>query len=226
MRYLIAALVLVALLSACTPQGKSGEVALISPPDGTVIYSSVVTVAGEARGINRGGLIITVTGADGVVLTQQTLAVREGGFEVELIHPYVGPPIEANVSITAADAPGDAPYATASVTLASIEHRPEGAYVDVAVPQPGDEVGGDEIGVQGRASGLSERAFSVVLIGDNGAEIDRAEVLLPPSYVADELPWQAALSPGSAAGSALVQIVSSQGDVLHTIPVVLSGAAG
>ncbi|MBK9124507.1 MAG: hypothetical protein IPM16_15515 [Chloroflexi bacterium] len=226
MRRLIAAIALTLMLPACAPQGKTGAVTLVSPPNGTVIYSSVVTVAGDAQGVNSGGLIVTVAVADGVVLTQQAVDARDGGFEIELVHPYAGPPTEATVSITAADAPDDPPYATASVTLASIEHRPEGTYIDVAVPQPGDEVGGDEIGVQGRASGLSERTFSVVLVGDDGAEIDRAEVTLPPSYLADELPWQAALTPGGATGSVLVQIITAQGDVLHTIPVILSGAAG
>lgn len=227
MRRLITVVALIMLLSACTSQGKTGEVTLVSPPDGSVIYSSVVTVAGEAQGINSGGLIVTVTDADGTILTRQTLAVREGGFEVELVHPYAGPPVEARVSITAADAPDDPPYTVASVILASIEHRPEGTYIDVAVPQPGDEVGGDEIGIQGRVSGLrGERTFSVVLVGSDGAEIDRAVVTLPPAYFADELPWQAALTPGSATGSVLVQIVSAAGDVLVTIPVTLSGAAG
>jgi hypothetical protein len=222
-RFLIAAAV---LLAGCAPQGKTGTVTLDSPPDGAIIYSSALTVAGTAQGVNSGGFIVTVTDSAGRVIARKAAADRDSAFEYELVHGYSGEPIPVSVTVTDADAPADPPYATRSITLASIEHRPDGIYVDVLAPQLGDEIGGDEIQVHGRASGLAERTFTVELVGGDGAVITSAAVTLPPGYVADDLPWSAALQPGEATGSALVRVVAPDGAELSIVPVVLSQAAG
>jgi hypothetical protein len=90
----------------------------------------------------------------------------------------------------------------------------------------GDEIGGDEFDVRGRSSGLEDRAFMVELVGGDGAVIDAVEVVLPPGYVTDDLPWQAVIDPGEATGSAIVRVVGTDGTEYALIPVVLSAAAG
>lgn len=223
---IVTALIIALLLAACAPQGKTGSVTLDSPPDGAIIYSSALTVAGTAQGVNSGGFVVTVTDAAGGVIARTEAADRDAAFHYELVHGYSGEPVPATLTVTAADAPDDTPYVTVGLTIASIEHRPEGVYVDVLVPQPGDEMGGDEIHVHGRAAGLSERMFMVELIGGDGAVIDSAEVNLPPSYVADDLPWSAALAPDEATGNALIRITGADGTQLGLVPVILSAAAG
>ena len=216
----------VVMLAACAPQGKTGTVTLDSPPDGAIVYSSALTVAGMAQGVNSGGFIVTVTDTSGGVIARHNARERDAAFSFEMIHRYSGEPSMVTLTVTAADAPDDPPYVTRSVTLASPEHRPEGVYVDVLTPQMGDEIGGDEIDVRGRASGLEDRAFTVELVGGDGAVIDSVAVMLPPGYVTDDLPWQAVLDPGEATGSAIVRAVGSDGTEYALIPVILSAAAG
>lgn len=217
---------IVVILAACAPQGKTGTITLDSPPDGAIIYSSALTVAGTAQGINSGGFIVTLADASGAVIARHNAAERDTTFSFEMIHGYNGEPVPVLLKVTAADAPDDPAYVTRAVTLAAMDHRPEGVYIDVLTPQMGDETGGDEIDVRGRASGLESRAFSVELIGGDGVLVDAVEVLLPPGYIADDLPWQAALNPGEATGSAIVRVIGSDGTEYALIPVVLSSAAG
>ena len=80
--------------------------------------------------------------------------------------------------------------------------------------------------MRGRASGLEDRAFTVELVGGDGAVIDAVDIVLPPGYVADDLPWQAAIDPGEATGSAILRITGSDGTEFAVVPVVLSSAAG
>src|SRR5690606_12946870 len=160
------------ILAACTPQGKTGTIRLDSPPDGAIVYSSALTVAGEAQGVNSGGFIVTVTDEAGEVIARRSAPERDSAFSFEMIHGYSGVPAPALLTVTAADAPDDPPYVTRTFTLAALQHRPEGAYSDVLTPQMGDEIGGDEIEVRGRASGLETRAFKVAGVGGDGAVID------------------------------------------------------
>ena len=217
---------IVVILAGCAPQGKTGTVTLDSPPDDAIIYSSALTVAGIAQGVNSGGFIATVTDASGAVIARHNTSERDSAFSFEMIHGYSGEPAPVTLTVTAADAPDDPPYVTRMVTLAALDHRPEGVYVDVLTPQMGDEIGGDEIDVRGRASGLEDRAFIVELIGGDGAVIDSVEVVLPPGYITDDLPWQAAIDPGEATGSAILRVAGSDGTEFALIPVVLSAAAG
>lgn len=216
----------VVMLAACTPQGKTGTITLVAPPDGAIIYSSALTVAGTAQGINSRGFTVAVTDASGAVMARHNAPERDSSFLFEMIHGYSGEPTVVTLTVTAADAPDDPPYLTRSVTLAAPEHRPEGVFVDVLTPQMGDEIGGDEIDVRGRTSGLEDRAFAVELVGGDGAVIDSVEVVLPPGYITDDLPWQAVLDPGEATGSAILRVVGRDGTEYGLVPVVLSSAAG
>lgn len=216
----------VVITAACAPQGKTGTITLDSPPDGAIIYSSALTVAGTAQGVNSGGFIVAVADASGAVIARHNAPERDAAFSFEMIHGYNGEPAPVTLKVTAADAPDDPAYLTRAFTLAGMEHRPEGVFVDVLTPQMGDEIGGDEIDVRGRASGLEDRAFTVELVGGDGAVIDSAEVVLPPGYIADDLPWQAVLNPGETTGSAIVRVVDSDGTEYGLVPVVLSSAAG
>lgn len=226
MKFLLRILLFSLVLTGCAPQGKTGQIALISPPDGAIIYSSALTISGTAQGVNSAGFIITVSDANADLLTQKAAPERDSTFSYELLHGYSGEPTAVTVTLTAADAPNDPPYATVHVTLASLEHRPEGVYVDISTPGLGDEIGGDVIAVQGRASGLQNPVFSVELVGSDGAVIDSEQITLPPSYIADDLPWSTALSPGTTTGSAIIRVMAADGTQLVFVPVILSAAAG
>jgi hypothetical protein len=216
----------VVILAACAPQGKTGTVTLDSPPDGAIVYSSALTVAGTTQGVNNGGFVAILTDASGAVIARHNAPERDSDFSFEMIHGYSGQPTTVTLTVIAADAPDDPPYLTRSVTLAALAHRPEGVYVDVLTPQMGDEIGGDEFDVRGRSSGLEDRAFMVELVGGDGAVIDAVEVVLPPGYVTDDLPWQAVIDPGEATGSAIVRVIGRDGTEYGLVPVVLSAAAG
>jgi len=110
--------------------------------------------------------------------------------------------------------------------LATAAERPDGVYVDVLAPQPGDEAGGDLIGVSGRASGVVGGALTVELSDSNAQIIDTRTITLQTTNLLDDVPWLANLKPRDAKGNAIIRIKGADGTLYQTIPVILSSAAG
>jgi hypothetical protein len=215
----------VLLLAACgAPQGKTGSAALLTPVDDSLIYASALAVTGTSDGVNQAGLLLTLADESGAVLSQATVAADQKTWAVELIHGYAGDRLPVMLNLRAADDPTAEPYATRSLTLAGFQHRPEGAFIDVFDPAPGVEVGGDEIGVSGRASGVGQ-TFTVQLVGSDGTILSESLVTLSSPYAVDDVPWQASLPTSGVTGSALIVITADSVDT-QRIPVVLSSSAG
>lgn len=213
------------LLTACAaPQGKTGSATLLMPADDSLIYASALAVIGSSEGVNQAGLLLSLTDESGKILSQATVAADQKTWAVELIHGYAGDRLPVLLSLRAADDPTAEAYATRKLTLAGFQHRPEGAFIDVLDPAPGVEVGGDEIGVTGRASGVGQ-TFIVQLVSSDGAILSESPVTLSSPYAIDDVPWQASLPTTGVTGSALIIITANGIDTLR-IPVVLSSSAG
>lgn len=213
------------VLTACGG-GGSNIVTLSSPANTSVIYASSVYVAGTTN--SNDALLIQLVLLDETILTETRLNNPQGEFSTEIIHGYEGDPGEVLVRVLPADADPTAEQiilAETSILLASIEHRPEGAFADVLTPQAGDNIGGDRIEVTGRASGIENREFTVELVSSNGDVIDTQTVMLSSPYAVDDVPWRAELSLNTFTGSALIKVNFSD-DLQVDVPVVISSAAG
>lgn len=209
------------LLTACGGGGR-GEVTLTYPQAGTVIYSPVVYVAGTARGADR--IRIEVSSAEGV-LTETTITPEGESWHAELVHGYSGAPIALTIRVLPVDLEDTAPYASVDVMLAAMQHRPEGAFAYVTMPQDGDSMGGDSIAVVGRISGQTAYALTVSLVGSDGTTLDTQNITLETPYPYDEIPWEVSLTPGTYTGSAVIRVDYGNGES-EDVAIVLGTAAG
>lgn len=204
-------------------------VTLETPATGAVVYASTLSVSGRTEGVANAVLVVVEPVQPSVTFTgyTDTAPVVDGRFTVQFIPAYDGPPLEMAVRVYPSnDVERQNLKAEASFILASIAERPAGSYVDVLTPQPSDEVGGDEIGVSGRASGVVSGTLVVVLVDSNGAVLDTQNVVIPTANQLDDVPWMVGLKPAGAEGNAIIRVSDSDGTLYHTIPVILSEAAG
>lgn len=214
--------VLVAWVLVACADGGRGTVTLTSRTEGAVVYSAALYVAGNAQGVD--GLRLQLINADGL-LTETTLQPVAESWSVELVHGYSGDPMPVTLSVWPLVSDGQAAYISASLTLASLEHRPEGAFAYVVTPQEGDSMGGDSIIVSGRASGQMAYAITVTLADSGGAVLDTQTDSFETPYPQDELGWQVTLSPREYVGDAVL-IVDYGGGQSERITITLSAAAG
>lgn len=215
-------------LSACAPPAPpSPSVSMTSPPDTAVIYASALYAAGTARNVSA--FTLRLTTAAGITLTEtQVRPAADGVWSVELVHGHTGDPVAATLAALPVSpaAEGEAgPLARAEVLLAGVEHRPEGAYVDLMTPVDGAEVGGDSLIVEGRVSGWLGGSFTVALVSSFDETLDTRVVEIPDPHVINDLPWAVALSPGEYTGSAVIVVTFADG-TRESVAVVVSAAAG
>lgn len=204
-------------------------VTLESPATGTVVYASTLTISGRTEGVADAVLIVVepVQPSPTFIGYNDTARVIDGKFNTQLIPAYDGPPVEMVVRVYGVnDSERQTVKAESTLILASIADRPEGVYVDVLSPQVSDGVGGDEIGVNGRASGVPDGTLIIELVNSNGGVVDTQTLILPVSNLLDDVPWSIGLKPASTTGNAIVRITGADGTIYHNIPVVVSEAAG
>lgn len=204
-------------------------VTLETPAAGTVVYTSTLTVSGQTEGVASAVMVWVQPVQTTPTFTGYTdvAPVVDGRFSVQFIPAYDGPPLEMVVRVYAMnDEQRATPKAESQFILASVAERPEGTYVDVLTPQTSDEVGGDEIGVSGRASGVPDETLIVTLTDSNGVTIDTQTIQLPVTNALDDVPWAVGLKPGATIGNAVIRVSGTDGTLYHTIPVIVSTAAG
>lgn len=208
------------ILAACG--GGRGTVTLTSYTADAVIYSPSLYVSGNAQGVD--GLRLQLTSADGL-LTETTLRPVPESWSVELVHGYSGDPLPVTLSVLPLVDDGQGAYTMASLTLAALEHRPEGAFAYVVMPQEGDSMGGDSIVVSGRASGQTAYAITVTLAERDGAVLDTQSIAFETPYPHDELGWQVTLNPRAFVGDAVLNVDYGDGQS-ERISITLNAAAG
>jgi len=205
------------------------SVKLDTPAQGTVVYASSLTVSGQTEGVGSAVMVYVEPSILTPTFTGYSYApeVVDGRFSVDFIPAYDGPPLQMVVRVYGvSDVERETLKAESTFILATVAERPAGMYVDVLTPQPGDEAGGDVIGVSGRASGVVGGVLTVVLVDSNAAVMDTQTVTLQTANLLDDVPWQANLKPGDGKGNAIIRVIGADGTVYQTIPVILSSAAG
>jgi|GEM_PF-1880330 len=205
------------------------NVMLDTPVDGAVVYNSTLTVSGQTEGVGNVVMVYVEPSQPTPTFTGYSYAadVINGRFSVDFIPAYDGSPLQMVVSVYRVnDIAREMLKAKSVFILATAAERPDGVYVDVLAPQPGDEAGGDLIGVSGRASGVVGGALTVELSDSNAQIIDTRTITLQTTNLLDDVPWLANLKPRDAKGNAIIRIKGADGTLYQTIPVILSSAAG
>lgn len=216
------------VLTACAGPASSpldGRVTLTGPPDGAVIYASALRVSGTLADVDEKVLLVRLSDPDATVISEASVNAEAGDWAIELVHDYSGEPVEVLVEVLPADAPDAGVMAAASILMAGLEHRPDGAFGDVIFPNQGTAVGGDQIVVTGRASGLPDQTFTVELVASDGTVLDSQTVTLAGPFALDDLPWQVDLSLTDYTGNAVVTVRFSD-ELTETIAVLVTDAAG
>jgi hypothetical protein len=231
MRRIILAFLLFA--SACSPAMPlptmtpaiptlEGNVDILYPQDGSVIYSEALTISGTATTSN---FALKMIGPDEKIIAQTTVQAQEDDWKVELVHSYRGEPIEVNILAVPTDADSDLDYDIATILIAPLDSRPEGVFGSITAPSDGDSVGGEVIQISGTASGLPENLLSIALIGSDGAIIDSRDITVYNPYVIDDMPWTAELTTNGYTGVAEIRISSGE-TTLSSINVNVTAEAG
>jgi hypothetical protein len=207
-----------------TPDPMAGEVTLLSPSQGSVIYASTVYVSGTLAAVEQKSLLVRLIKPDGGVIAQARVEANAGEWRTEIIHGYTGEPTLVTVEVVPAIAAEAGVLAQSDILFGVLSERPEGAFINILTPQDGLEVGGDTVQIMGTASGIEGNTLLVELIGDSGEVIGSETISLTGRYPIDETPWTAALTLGEYRGNAVLQVTG--GEVVERLTVLVGESAG
>jgi hypothetical protein len=218
--------------SVATPASLQGDVDIIYPVSGSIIYAESLYLQGTAEDLPAEGFLIQVIAPDDSVIAQSTVQPQNGAWTIELPHNYNGDPTEATIIAKSLDAsiPGD--YDIASIVISGAANRPEGIFGSIIVPSEGETVGGDSIFVSGRGSGFFENSFVLVLeTADDGEAISTTVVTMHNPYFMDDMIWEAELARNDFVGNAVIRAYYNDAESgaeveIFRINVVVSSVAG
>ena len=237
MRQITLLLMLLSLLSACSSTGDdnsnenspasfSGEVDIIYPTNGTVVYAETLTITGTLFGADSQAITLQLVNLDGEAIAEASLTAQTGDWQVELPHGYTGEPTE--ITIRAIPSGSDVgAYDSHTIFMADLSFRPEGRFATIRTPSDASPVGGDSILVEGTASGLSTNVIFVTLLDGNGNPIDEQRVDVFNPFFIDEVVWRTELVTGGYLGNGQIQIIEEDdSEVLTTVNIVIGDSAG
>lgn len=205
-----------------------GDVRFIDPAPGTIIYSETLRLGGTASDLPADGFSLQLLVDETPIV--DTIVQPDGeSWSLELVHGYAGEPIEATLIASSPNPLVMGDYDRATVVLASLEYRPEGAFGALLFPTDGLVLGGDVIQVSGTASGIPDNTLTVILENDGGI-LDEQTVQVDNPYHIDEIPWQIDLATQGATGPATVRVfyLNDAGEAvsLGEVSIMLSVVAG
>jgi hypothetical protein len=238
------ALIALALVTACRPEvlsptpttntsasPLSGNVTIITPAEGSMIYSEILYLSGTANGVPGDRITLIVTGPDGETLAQADTTIKAGQWQVELPHRYNGEPTEVTIRVLPARTSSDTDYTNRIIALADLRYRPDGLFGTITTPVNNSAGGGELLRITGTASGMRADTLSVDLIADEGHIVTRTYASTTNPYRVDVMPFVAELATQNYTGRATIQL-GVQNDTdntvipLDTISVLIDTAAG
>jgi hypothetical protein len=215
-----------------TPITLEGNVDIVYPMSGSIIYSENLYLQGTAEELPEEVFLLQVIAPDDSVLAQSVIQPENGQWSVELAHNYTGDPTEVNIIAKSTDTTILGDYDIASIVIAGAETRPEGVFGSVLVPSEGDTGGGDSIFVSGRGSGFFENSFVLVLeTADDGEDISTTIVTMHNPYFVDDMIWEAELARNDFVGNAVIRAYYTDAESgaeveIFRVTVVVSSVAG
>ena len=207
-----------------TAPPSSAQVDIVSPSSGSIIYAEVLSITGTLTGSPQRFSVQIVT-PDDVVIAQADVDSQPGEWSVEIPNPLTDEPIEAEIRLVASAEIFD----RASVLLDDLANRPAGIYGSVNSPRAGMELGGDNVIVEGRASGVE--TITIQLFDDTAVNIISTVIVpLNNPYFVDDVTWQAEVPINGYVGSGLVTVYftppDSENPNVEVVPIVITQAAG
>ena len=243
MRYASVGLVgLLLALAACAPAAPDqtvvtssppvlqGRVDILGPTAGWIVYDSLLTVYGTAEGLPPDGFLLRVLDADEATLLQSTILPQaDGRWQVRLLHGYQGEPSEIILRAEPLDPRVAGDYDSETAAISGLAYRPEGRSAVLLGLAEGQVIGGEQLLIQGSASGFEQGRLLLRLETRDGAAISQVVVPLPASSL-DEVIWQAELASGGQPQPVVLRLLALEDDgsesVLQQIGLQLSLAAG
>lgn len=185
------------------PDMFAGEVEVVYPPNGTVIYAEVIAVHGTMFGAQELTFSVQVNTIDGQSIAQTNVTTGRGDWQVELPHTYSGEPVEAVLRVIPIGV-SEGVYTSVPLVIAGFSHRPQGVFGSLTRPTEGEVVGGDSIPIEGKVSGVFEGTINLALVNPEGGFISEQIVTVMNPYYVDEVPWRSELVTNGHIGLARV----------------------
>lgn len=217
---------------AATTAPLQGDVDIVYPISGSIIYSEALWLQGTAENVPADGFMLQVIAPDDTVLAQSIVVPQDGQWQVELPHNYNGDPTEATIIAKSIDTSIAGDYDIVSILISAASNRPEGVFGSIIVPSEGETVGGDTIYVSGRGSGFFENTIVVVLeTADDAEQISNVIVTMHNPYFMDDMIWEAELPRNDFVGNAVIRgyytnAESGEEVEVFRVNVVVSSVAG
>jgi hypothetical protein len=214
-------LIVMALLTACRPAvvtpnaavtleptaaPLAGSVEMMTPLEGSIIYSELITLSGVAAGLPDDSFRLMLTGPDGEQIAGATVRGASGAWSIELAHSYTGDPIEVAISAQPLDPFIAGEYTQRTIALAGLSFRPEGIFGSITLPADPSTVGGEFLLLTGTASGVPGHALTIDLLADDGSVITRTYASTANPYRIDDMPFTAELATNNHIGPATIQL--------------------
>lgn len=232
---LLLAITCLALLAACRPAAPVatatpttpeliGEVVILSPPAGALIYAEVMRISGTATNVPGDQFELALVGPDETNIADSVIQLDGESWQIELPHHYTAEPIEVTLTARPLDPSINSAYDLVTIALAGLDYRPPGTFGAITLPPDGSAVGGDQIQVAGTASGLPDNQLTLTLLAADGTVIDSQTIIIDNPYRINDLPWRAEISTNGYMGAASLQVSGQQ--VIAEINLTIDTTAG
>jgi hypothetical protein len=216
--------------STPVPPVLQGRVNILGPVAGWIIYDSLLTVYGTSEGLPAEGFLLRVLDADEATLLQSAvLPEANGRWQVRLLHGYQGEPSEITLRAEPLDVRVAGDYDTETAAISGLAYRPQGRSAALLGLAEGQAIGGEQLLIQGSASGFAPGQLLLRLTTRDGTLISESLIDLPASPL-DEVIWQAELASGGQPQPVVLRLLAREADgsesTLQEIRLQLSLAAG
>jgi len=229
-------------LAACAPTPSTGSAAspaplvlqgsvdILGPSAGWIIYDSLLTAYGTSEGLPAEGFLLRVLDVDGATLLQSAiLPAADGRWQARLLHDYQGQPSEITLRAESLNPRLTDDYDTETAAISGLAYRPQGRSAALMGLSEGQAIGGEQLLIQGSASGFVEGQLLLRLTTRDDTPISEAVVPLPASPL-DEVIWQVELPSGGQPQPVVLRLLAREADgstsTLQEIRLQLSQAAG
>ncbi len=215
-----------------TTETLEGTVEIEFPMSGAIIYAETLFIHGTSSDIPEAGFQIQLLNPDDSIISEADIQPEENGsWSIEIVHEYSGDPTEVTVIAKPSSSDSSLDYDIESILLSTLENRPEGVFGSILSPADDSAVGGDFILISGRASGLFENMFGLILENSEGEIITEMGISLNNPNFIDDMLWEAELPRNDFIGNATIRIVyqdmeSGEMVEMDSVDVVVSAVAG
>ncbi|MCS6836088.1 MAG: hypothetical protein NZ750_08730 [Anaerolineae bacterium] len=229
-------------LVACTPAASDqavvppappvlqGRVDILGPTAGWIVYDALLTVYGTAEDVPPVGFLLRVLDAEGATLVQTAIVPEaDGRWQTRLLHGYHGEPGEITLRAESLDPRIEGDYDSEMAAISGLAYRPEGRSAALLGLAEGQVIGGEQLLIQGSASGFEQGQLLLRLETRDGTPMSQVVVPLPASFL-DEVIWQAELVSVRQPQPVVLRLLALEDDgsesTLQAIRLQLSVAAG